>query len=603
MVSETNPAEIIKRAINQTARAMADDKDIELQFTTDTPYEAGTVKRIPTLSRKLEREEILRARGSGDMFAFYRKHHDEHISVKYQFNDGEATKIFNAMERARCELRGGQDLPGALSNIDFERENSYASKETPTRENTSIGEAAALWLRKNASSKDIGSGAQERLDLFDDKLAALMPALESLTQNLDDQGKFADVLQNALKNMGYDLPESDGESEMPEDDNSQQDEEDDVDSTGEENSDSEDEPEVSESSEDQSDDDSDAIVSEDDSSDAEGEAQDSDPGEPNEYAPPISEADPKYTVYTTEFDQSIAAEELAEPEELERLRGFLDRQIEPIKSGIARLAHRLQRRLMAKQNRSWLFDQEEGILDAARLARVVSNPTTPLSFKIEKDIVFRDTIVTLLIDNSGSMRGRPISIAAICADILAQTLERCQVKCEVLGFTTIAWKGGQSRAQWLEAGREASPGRLNDLRHIIYKAADAPWRRARNNLGLMMKEGLLKENIDGEALEWAHARMTARPEQRRILMVVSDGAPVDDSTLSVNSSNFLDAHLRKVIDMIETQKRVELVAIGIGHDVTRYYKRAVTITDPEQLAGAVTEQLAALFEDNPKGKR
>lgn len=603
MAIETNPAEIIKRAINQTTRAMADDHDIELQFTTETPYEAGTVKRIPTLSRKIETSEILRARGSGDMFAFYRKHHDERVSAKYQFSDNEASEIFNAMERARCELRGGQDLPGALSNIDFEREDAYASKETPTRENTSIAEAAALWLRKNASEKSLGAGAKERLDLFDEKLAALTPALENLTQNLNDQSKFADALQNALKDMGYDLPDVDGDNEMPEDDNAQQDEEDDVESTGEDDSDSEDEPEATESSDDESDADSEASISEDETSDAEGEAQDSDPGEPNEYALPMSEADPNYTVYTNKYDQSIAAEELAEPEELERLRGFLDRQIEPIKSGIARLAHRLQRRLMAKQNRSWLFDQEEGILDAARLARVVSNPTTPLSFKIEKDIVFRDTIVTLLIDNSGSMRGRPISIAAICADILAQTLERCQVKCEVLGFTTIAWKGGQSRADWLEAGREANPGRLNDLRHIIYKAADAPWRRARNNLGLMMKEGLLKENIDGEALEWAHARMTVRPEQRRILMVVSDGAPVDDSTLSVNSSNFLDAHLRKVIEMIETQKRVELVAIGIGHDVTRYYKRAVTITDPEQLAGAVTEQLAALFDESPKGNR
>ncbi len=288
---------------------------------------------------------------------------------------------------------------------------------------------------------------------------------------------------------------------------------------------------------------------------------------------------------------------------MERLREFLDRQIEPIKAGISRLAHRLQRRLMAKQNRSWLFDQEEGILDVARLARVVANPTTPLSFKVEKDIVFRDTVVTLLIDNSGSMRGRPISIAAICADVLAQTLERCQVKCEVLGFTTIAWKGGKSREQWLDQGRKPSPGRLNDLRHIIYKSADAPWRRARNNLGLMMKEGLLKENIDGEALEWAHSRLTQRQEQRRILMVISDGAPVDDSTLSVNSSNYLESHLRKVIDMIEKRKQVELVAIGIGHDVTRYYKRAVTITDPEQLAGAVTEQLAALFDENLRGAR
>jgi len=296
----------------------------------------------------------------------------------------------------------------------------------------------------------------------------------------------------------------------------------------------------------------------------------------------------------------VTAEELADEAELERLRGYLDKQLEPLKGAVSRLANRLQRRLQAQQNRSWEFDREEGILDAGRLARVVANPTTPLSFKVEKDTEFRDTVVTLLIDNSGSMRGRPISIAAITADVLARTLERCQVKVEILGFTTRAWKGGESREDWLNAGRAPNPGRLNDLRHIVYKGADAPWRRARRNLGLMMREGLLKENIDGEALEWAHKRLSGRPEQRKILMVISDGAPVDDSTLSVNPSNYLERHLREVIAMIERRRAVELLAIGIGHDVTRYYARAVTITDAEQLAGAVTEQLAALFEADPR---
>jgi cobaltochelatase CobT len=299
----------------------------------------------------------------------------------------------------------------------------------------------------------------------------------------------------------------------------------------------------------------------------------------------------------------VTAEELCDEAELDRLRGYLDRQLEPLKGAVSRLANRLQRRLQAKQNRSWSFDLEEGILDAGRLARVVSNPTTPLSFKMEKDTEFRDTIVTLLIDNSGSMRGRPISIAAISADILARTLERCQVKVEILGFTTRQWKGGQSREAWLKAGRPPNPGRLNDLRHIVYKGADSPWRRARRNLGLMMREGLLKENIDGEALEWAHKRLTGRPEQRRILVVISDGAPVDDSTLSVNPSTYLERHLRDVIAMIERRGAVELVAIGIGHDVGRYYARAVTITDVEQLAGAITEQLAALFDADPRAQK
>ena len=317
---------------------------------------------------------------------------------------------------------------------------------------------------------------------------------------------------------------------------------------------------------------------------------------------PISEADPNYKVFAKEYDEEVHADELAEPVELERLRAYLDQQLEPLKGAVSRLANKLQRRLQAQQNRSWLFDLEEGILDAGRLARVVANPTTPLSFKMEQDTEFRDTVVTLLLDNSGSMRGRPISIAAICADVLARTLERCSVKVEILGFTTRAWKGGQSRERWLNEGRPQQPGRLNDLRHIIYKGADAPWRRSRPNLGLMMKEGLLKENIDGEALEWAHRRMIARAEQRKILMVISDGAPVDDSTLSVNPANYLEKHLRDVIDMVERRKAVELLAIGIGHDVTRYYERAVTITDVEQLAGAMTEQLAALFDTDPRAR-
>ncbi|MEP5154423.1 MAG: cobaltochelatase subunit CobT, partial [Planktotalea sp.] len=317
---------------------------------------------------------------------------------------------------------------------------------------------------------------------------------------------------------------------------------------------------------------------------------------------PISDADPNYQVYDTQFDEEVRAEDLAEPIELERLRAYLDQQLEPLKGAVSRLANKLQRRLQAQQNRSWEFDLEEGTLDAGRLARVIANPTTPLSFKVEQDTEFRDTIVTLLLDNSGSMRGRPISIAAICADVLARTLERCNVKVEILGFTTRAWKGGQSREAWLNAGRDQQPGRLNDLRHIIYKSADSPWRRARPNLGLMMKEGLLKENIDGEALEWAHRRMAGRPEARKILMVISDGAPVDDSTLSVNPANYLEKHLRDVIEMVEKKRAVELLAIGIGHDVTRYYERAVTITDVEQLAGAMTEQLAALFDNDPRAR-
>ena len=308
---------------------------------------------------------------------------------------------------------------------------------------------------------------------------------------------------------------------------------------------------------------------------------------------------PDYKPFTTKFDEVIHAEDLCDSDELTRLRAYLDKQLAHLQGVVGRLANRLQRRLMAQQNRSWEFDLEEGTLDPARLPRVVMDPFQPLSFKQEQDTNFRDTVVTLLLDNSGSMRGRPITVAATCADILARTLERCGVKVEILGFTTRAWKGGQARESWLQSGKPANPGRLNDLRHIIYKSADAPWRRARKNLGLMMREGLLKENIDGEALDWAHKRLLGRPEQRRILMVISDGAPVDDSTLSVNPGNYLERHLRFIIEEIETRSPVELIAIGIGHDVTRYYRRAVTIVDAEELGGVMTEKLAELFEENP----
>ncbi len=430
--------------------------------------------------------------------------------------------------------------------------------------------------------------------------------LEGLDGALANQAKFARLARQVISDLGYgdqlgDDPDDTGDEdegtdeqseEAPENPDSQGDDSQDQDQT-EENDDGP--REESAETETVMDEDADDELS-DDTDMPQAEA----PPEPPAPAP-FSDADPNYAVFTTQFDEEIAAEDLAEPAELERLRAYLDQQLEPLKGAVSRLANKLQRRLQAQQNRSWEFDLEEGTLDAGRLARVVANPTTPLSFKMEKDTEFRDTMVTLLLDNSGSMRGRPISIAAICADVLARTLERCQVKVEILGFTTRAWKGGQSREKWLAEGRKQGPGRLNDLRHIVYKSADAPWRRVRDNLGLMMKEGLLKENIDGEALEWAHRRMTVRREQRKILMVISDGAPVDDSTLSVNSANFLEKHLRDVIAMIEKRKAVELLAIGIGHDVTRYYERAVTITDVEQLAGRDDRATGGAVRQQPAG--
>jgi cobaltochelatase CobT len=461
-------------------------------------------------------------------------------------------------------------------------------------------------VRQLATGRSLPKSAGHAADLWrgivEDQAGATLTGLDAA---LGDQAAFARLARKVIADLGYgdqlgddpDAPDDTGDDPAEEDQDA-------PDSAGEEQDDSDETDAAPERSQDDQQDQSQAQVTMDDSADMEqGDEAETPEGEaPLDPPPPAphSDADPNYSVYTTDFDEEVRAEDLAEPAELERLRAYLDQQLEPLKGAVSRLANKLQRRLQAQQNRSWEFDKEEGILDAGRLARVVANPTTPLSFKWEKDTEFRDTVVTLLLDNSGSMRGRPISIAAICADVLARTLERCGVKVEILGFTTRAWKGGQNRERWLQQGRPQLPGRLNDLRHIIYKGADAPWRRVRPNLGLMMKEGLLKENIDGEALEWAHRRALARPEARKIMMVISDGAPVDDSTLSVNPANYLEKHLRDVIAMVERRRAVELIAIGIGHDVTRYYQRAVTITDVEQLAGAMTEQLAALFEVDPK---
>jgi cobaltochelatase CobT len=463
-------------------------------------------------------------------------------------------------------------------------------------------------VRNLATGRDLPAGAQNVMNLWREFMENQAgDTLKNLDSKLADQAEFAKFARQIISDLGYGDQLGDDPDQLDDQDDDSEDdgqEEEDPDSTGQDDSQEEDSDASPEDTQEDQQDAAQAQVSMDEMADQElGDETDMPEGDAPLEPPqpqPISDADPNYTVYDTRFDEEIRADDLADPVELERLRDYLDQQLEPLKGAVSRLANKLQRRLQAQQNRSWEFDLEEGILDSGRLARVVANPTTPLSFKVEKDTEFRDTCVTLLLDNSGSMRGRPISIAAICADVLARTLERCSVKVEILGFTTRAWKGGQSREAWLNEGRPQQPGRLNDLRHIIYKSADAPWRRARPNLGLMMKEGLLKENIDGEALEWAHRRMTARPEARKILMVISDGAPVDDSTLSVNPANYLEKHLRDVIDMVERRRAVELIAIGIGHDVTRYYERAVTITDVEQLAGAMTEQLACLFDSNPR---
>jgi cobaltochelatase CobT len=520
----------------------------------------------------------------------------------------QARAVFEAVEQARVEAIGSRRMDGVAKNLGAMLDDRYHRgkfDDITDRADAPIEEALALMVRERLTGSAPPPAAKKLVDLWrpliEQRAGRDLDRLEAL---LDDQRLFGDAVHDLLDSleMGEDRSQdSEDEQEEGDEDKRQQ-------QSGEEG-------EAAESDDMQRSSMEDTQLSAEDLPDSAAEAaeaptsemaDDSEmgdaetPGEPQR--PRQFGANeprgPDYRAFTVKFDETIAAEELCEPEELDRLRGYLDKQLSHLQGVVARLANRLQRRLMAQQNRSWEFDLEEGMLDPARLSRVVVDPLHPLSFKAEKDMRFRDTVVTLLLDNSGSMRGRPITVAATCADILARTLERCGVKVEILGFTTRAWKGGQSREHWLTAGKPANPGRLNDLRHIIYKSADAPWRRARKNLGLMMREGLLKENIDGEALDWAHKRLLARTEQRKILMMISDGAPVDDSTLSVNPGNYLERHLRWVIEEIETRSPVELIAIGIGHDVTRYYRRAVSIVVAEELGGAMTEKLAELFEEH-----
>ena len=614
MTQSDNPADAFKKALSEATKVLANDPDLNVSYSVDPAGLSGDAMRLPQVSRRMTRDEVMLARGTADAMALNRRYHNGQTHARYAPQGEMARELYEAMETARCEAVGARDMPGTAGNIDAKIAHDAMRKgydQVKQAADAPLGVAAGYLIRHLATGRDLPSGAANVMELwrpFIEEQAG--GTLEDLDSILDSQADFAKFARKMIKDLGYgdQLGQDPDQIDDDQDDTAEDggEEEQDPDSTSDDNTEEEETEGSAEQSQEEQQDASQAQVSMDEMADQEmGEEAEMPDGEAPMEPPapqPVSDADPDYLVYQTEHDEEIRAEDLAEPVELERLRAYLDQQLEPLKGAVSRLANKLQRRLQAQQNRSWEFDLEEGTLDAGRLARVVANPTTPLSFKVEKDTEFRDTCVTLLLDNSGSMRGRPISIAAICADVLARTLERCNVKVEILGFTTRAWKGGQAREAWLNDGRPQQPGRLNDLRHIIYKSGDTPWRRARPNLGLMMKEGLLKENIDGEALEWAHRRMVARPEARKILMVISDGAPVDDSTLSVNPANFLEKHLRDVIEMVEKRRAVELLAIGIGHDVTRYYDRAVTITDVEQLAGAMTEQLAALFDSDPRAR-
>jgi len=601
-----SPAEPFKRAVTSCLRAIAKAPELEVSFAAERPGLSPGKARLPEPARKMSKRDAAIVRGHADSIALKLACHDPKVHRKLIPANALARGVFEAVEQARVEAIGARRMAGVAKNLTAMLDDHFHRgkfDEITDRADAPLSDALAMLVRERLTGLPPPTSARKIVELWRPALEdRIGPRLDELNRYVEDQARFGDVLHDLLSAL--DLGE-DRESDTDEDDQ-QDDREGENDQSGDEGS--PDSDAAQEMSADQ------AQASEDEMSESAMESAQSassdtlDDGElgdeetPGEATPPNMRGanesrGPEYHAFAPKFDEVVAAEDLCDHDELERLRSYLDKQLAHLQGIVARLANRLQRRLMAQQNRAWDFDLEEGILDPARLSRVVTDPFHPLSFMTEKEATFRDTVVTLLLDNSGSMRGRPITVAATCADILARTLERCGVKVEILGFTTRAWKGGQSRESWLAAGKPANPGRLNDLRHIIYKSADAPWRRARKNLGLMMREGLLKENIDGEALDWAHKRLLGRPEQRKILMMISDGAPVDDSTLSVNPGNYLERHLRYVIEEIETRSPVELIAIGIGHDVTRYYRRAVTIVDAEELGGAITEKLAELFSE------
>jgi cobaltochelatase CobT len=612
MSSPLNPLEEFRRVTGATMRAIAEKNDVQASFSPGPANLLGSEARLPLPARHLPEAEVAYARGEADAIALKLRYHDTKLHARECPKTPLAREVFNAVEQARVEALGSQRMVGVSENLNAALNEHCKLKgfaRINSRQEANLADVMRLLVREAITGQPVPDNAKTMVDLWRADLdQKVREDIAHLRDELHDQRAYAKAVRRLLADLEMeasdeDFDSSDDQSDDQEDQQNQPDDQ--PQQQGGEQGETDQPPPMDKSAAEGEAEAEEMAGSEDemDMPTEDGEEQPGKPGRRQENDLGRNRHDPAYKPFTNQFDEVIGAEELCDPDELTRLRQMLDQQLVNLQAVVAKLANRLQRRLLAKQNRSWNFDLEEGLLDAARLPRVIVNPELPLSYKQESDTEFRDTVVTLLIDNSGSMRGRPITVAAMTGDILARTLERCGVKVEILGFTTRMWKGGQSREAWIAANKPGNPGRLNDLRHIIYKAADTPWRRARKNLGLMLREGILKENIDGEALLWAHSRLIARPEQRKILMVISDGAPVDDSTLSVNPGNYLEQHLREVIDWVETRSAVEIVAIGIGHDVTRYYRRAVTIVDAEQLGGTVLEQLAALFEEDHQPRR
>ncbi|MGE0596826.1 MAG: cobaltochelatase subunit CobT [Hyphomonadaceae bacterium] len=606
MAAKETPVEVFKRSLAQTTRALAGAEDeLEVTYGAEGPRLSAGKIVLPHPPRVVSDMEAEKLRGQADALALRLAHHDDKAHTQLRPEGANARALFDAAEEMRVQALGANAMKGVANNLTAaltDQCDRRGFSRMTDRTTAPLADALGMIVRERLTGLKPPQSAQGIVDVWRPAIEEKAgKTLDKLTGAASDQRVFAQLSRDLIRDldMADELGEEQGQEEAEGEQQASPPPPPESDSEGEDEQDTMTEAELQQSDAEME---SDRTISVEIDADGDDE-KDLDQDEPGEKPlrpkprDDIGDPNAAYQVFTQAHDEQIAAEDLCDAEELARLRSYLDQQLKPLQSVVGRLANRLQRRLLAKQNRAWTFDLEEGVLDTARLTRVIVDPLSALSFKQEEDMEFKDTVVTLLLDNSGSMRGRPIMVAALCADILARTLERCGVKVEILGFTTRAWKGGRSKEDWLAAGRPSQPGRLNDLRHVIYKSADAPWRRARRNLGLMMREGLLKENIDGEALMWAHERLIGRPEQRRILMVISDGAPVDDSTLSANPGNYLERHLRQVIHWIETRSPVELIAIGIGHDVTRYYRRAVTITDAEQLGGAMTEKLAELFDE------
>ncbi len=603
-MSKDNPVEEFRRVTAAAMRAVSHKRDLEVEFTPDPPRIRGNQARLQTPPRSLPEHEVSKVRGHADSMALKLRFHDDKLHASKMPSGETARKIYNEVEQARYEAIGATRMKGVSANLDaalvdrckamsFDRINEFESVPVP--------EVIGLIVREELTGKTVPENIRGLVNSWRNWVQERAGEdFADLKNNIGNQEEFALALNKFISDLSLGDVDADDDMESTAEGDSDEDETANPETQGMDSDDSDSMESHGEQTTDESEDGEQGMSDDsvDDTSEGMGDGESLPPDVRWGPQGPLSNERPDYTAFTTAFDEVVDAKDLCDEQELSRLRAHLDNQLSSLQGVIGRLANRLQRQLMAKQSRAWEFDLDEGMLDAARLHRIVTNPLYPLTYKQEKEMEFRDTVVSLLIDNSGSMRGRPITLAAMSADILARTLERCAVKVEILGFTTRAWKGGQSRERWIAGGKPVKPGRLNDLRHIVYKAADAPWRRTRRHLGLMLREGLLKENIDGEALMWAHNRLIGRPEQRKILMVISDGAPVDDSTLSVNPGNYLEQHLRRVIQWIESYSPVELTAIGIGHDVTRYYKRAVTIVDAEQLGGTMMDKLSELFNED-----